>query len=56
MTFTFKHPSKYKQLEEDNEDTSTKRSTEKIPKDTQRQRDKEKEQSKDKEGEEQQKF
>jgi|VirMetMinimDraft_7_1064189.scaffolds.fasta_scaffold132952_1 hypothetical protein len=52
MTFTFKHPSKYKQLEEDNEDTSTKRSPEKIPKDTQRQRDKEKEQSKDKEGEE----
>ena len=52
MTFTFKHPSKYKQPEEDNEDTSTKRSPEKIPKDTQRQRDKEKEQSKDKEGEE----
>ena len=52
MTFTFKHPSKYKQLEEDNEDTSTKRSPEKIPKDTQRQRDKEKEQSKDKENEE----
>ena len=52
MTFTFKHPSKYKQLEEDNEDTSTKRSPEKIPEDTQRQRDKEKEQSKDKEGEE----
>jgi len=52
MTFTFKHPSKYKQPTEDNEDTSTKRSPEKIPKDTQRQRDKEKEQSKDKEGEE----
>ena len=52
MTFTFKHPSKYKQPEKDYEDTSTKRSPEKIPKDNQRQRDKEKEQSKNKEGEE----
>ena len=49
MTFTFKHPSKYKQPEDDNENRSTKRSPEKIPEDDQRQRDKEKEQSKDKE-------